>query len=119
MGGFGVSVFVLWAIHPNHSINFLGDTGGVHGGDIVRALPYAALMGIFTIVGFELAADLGEEAVAARVTVPKAVIWPVASSAILGMVALIGFTIAIPDLGKITTSQVPLIGIGAYWRADV
>jgi amino acid transporter len=109
----------LWAIHPNHSITFLGDTGGVHGGDILLALPYAALMGIFTIVGFELAADLGEEAVAARVTVPKAVIWSVASSAILGMVALIGFTIAIPDLGKITASQVPLVDIVAYWMGDV
>src|SRR6266699_1050425 len=59
MVGFGVILFVLWAIHPNHSITFLGDTGGVHGGDIVRALPYAALMGRFTIVAFELAADLG------------------------------------------------------------
>src|SRR5260370_21042685 len=119
MGGFGVSVFVLWAIHPNHSITFLGDTGGVHGGDILRALPYAALMGIFTIVGFELAADLGEEAVAARVTVPKAVIWSVASSAILGMVALIGFTIALPALGKITASQVPLVDIVSSWMGDV
>jgi amino acid transporter len=65
MVGFGLVLFVLWAIHPNHSITFLGDTGGVHGSDILVALPYAALMGIFTIVGFELAADLGEEAVAA------------------------------------------------------
>ncbi len=119
MVGFGLILFVLWAIHPNHSITFLSDTGGVHGGDILRALPYAALMGIFTIVGFELAADLGEEAVAARVTVPRAVIWSVASSAILGMVALIGFTIAIPDLGKITASQVPLVDIVAYWMGDV
>ena len=46
-------------------------------------------------------------------------IWSVASSAILGMVALIGFTIAIPDLGKITASQVPLIDIVAYWMGDV
>jgi amino acid transporter len=76
-------------------------------------------MGIFTIVGFELAADLGEEAVAARVTVPRAVIWSVASSAILGMVALIGFTIAIPDLAKITASPVPLVDIVAYWMGDV
>src|SRR5713226_4560542 len=119
MVGFGLILFVLWAIHPNHSITFLGDTRGVHGGDILLALPYAALMGIFTIVGFELAADLGEEAVAARVTVPKAVIWSVASSAILGMVALIGFTIAIPDLGKIAASQVPLVDIVAYWMGDV
>jgi len=119
MVGFGVILFVLWAIHPNHSITFLGDTGGVHGGDIVRALPYAALMGIFTIVGFELAADLGEEAVAARVTVPRAVVWSVASSAVLGMVALIGFTIAIPDLAAAKASQVPLVDIVAYWMGDV
>src|SRR4029077_3822586 len=119
MVGFGIVLFVIWATRPNHSITFLGDTGGVHGGDIILALPYAALMGIFTIVGFELAADLGEEAVAARVTVPKAVIWSVASSAVLGMVALIGFTIAIPDLGKITASQVPLVDIVAYWMGDV
>src|SRR6266852_1612937 len=119
MVGFGLILFVLWAIHPNHSIAFLGDTGGVHGGDILVALPYAALMGIFTIVGFELAADLGEEAVAARVTVPKAVIWSVASSAILGMVALVGFTIAIPDLGKITASSVPLVDIVGNWMGDV
>jgi amino acid transporter len=119
MVGFGVILSVLWAIHPNHSITFLGDTGGVHGGDIVRALPYAALMGIFTIVGFELAADLGEEAVAARVTVPRAVVWSVASSAVLGMVALIGFTIAIPDLAAAKASQVPLVDIVAYWMGDV
>jgi len=119
MVGFGLVLFVLWAIKPNHSISFLGDTGGVHGGDILLAIPYAALMGIFTIVGFELAADLGEEAVSARVTVPRAVIWSVVSSAILGMVALVGFTIAIPDLAKITASQVPLVDIVAYWMGDV
>src|SRR6266851_3756422 len=45
MVGFGLILFVLWAIHPNHLITFLGDTGGVHGGDILLALPYAALMG--------------------------------------------------------------------------
>src|SRR6266852_1274247 len=119
MVGFGLVLFVIWATKPKHSITFLGDTGGVHGGDIILALPYAALMGIFTIVGFELAADLGEEAVAARVTVPRAVVWSVASSAILGMLALVGFTIAIPDLAKITASQVPLVDIVAYWMGDI
>lgn len=118
MVGFAVVLFVLWALKPNHSITFLGDTGGVHGVDILAALPYAALMGIFTIVGFELAADLGEEAVAARITVPKAVIYSVVSSAVLGMVALIGFTIAIPDLAKISASPVPLADIVTYWMGD-
>ena len=119
MVGFGVVLFILWALKPNHPITFLGDTGGVHGFDIVAALPFAALMGIFTLVGFELAADLGEEAVAARITVPKAVIWSVATSAILGMIALIGFTIAIPDLKTISASPVPLVDIVQYWMGDV
>jgi amino acid transporter len=118
MVGFGLILFILWATKPIHPLTFLGDTGGVHGGDIIAALPFAALMGIFTIVGFELAADLGEEAVAARVTVPKAVVWSVASSAILGMVALIGFTIAIPDLAKTAASPVPLAYIVTYWMGD-
>lgn len=119
MVGFALVLFVLWAIKPNHPITFLGNTGGVHGADILAALPYAALMGIFTIVGFELAADLGEEAVAARVTVPRAVVYSVVSSAVLGMVALIGFTIAIPDLAKISASQVPLVDVVSYWMGDV
>ena len=118
MVGFALILFVLWAIKPNHPITFLFDTGGVHGGDLIAALPFGALMGIFTIVGFELAADLGEEAVAARVTVPKAVIYSVVSSAVLGMVALIGFTIAIPDLAKISASAVPLADIVTYWMGD-
>jgi len=119
MVGFGVILFILWALKPNHPITFLGDTGGVHGFDIVAALPFAALMGIFTLVGFELAADLGEEAVAARITVPKAVVWSVATSAILGMIALIGFTIAIPDLRTISASPVPLVDIVQYWMGDI
>ncbi|HSS61315.1 MAG TPA: amino acid permease, partial [Candidatus Limnocylindrales bacterium] len=118
MVGFALILFVLWALKPNHPITFLGDTGGVHGADILTALPFAALMGIFTIVGFELAADLGEEAVAARITVPKAVIYSVVSSAVLGMIALIGFTIAIPDLAKIAASPVPLADIVTYWMGD-
>ncbi len=118
MVGFAVILFVLWALKPNHAITFLGDTGGVHGSAILAALPFAALMGIFTIVGFELAADLGEEAVAARITVPKAVIYSVVSSAVLGMIALIGFTIAIPDLAKISASPVPLADIVTYWMGD-
>jgi amino acid transporter len=108
-------LIILFATKPLHPVSFLFNTGGVTGFDIVKAVPFAALIGIFTIVGFELAADLSEEAVNARVTVPKAVIWSVASSAVLGMVALIGFALAIPNLQKITASPVPLADIFSYW----
>jgi amino acid transporter len=117
MVGFAVIVFIAWAIHPNHGLGFLFTTGPANtGGLLLLALPAAALMGIFTIVGFELAADLGEEAIGARITVPKAVLWSVASSAILGLVALIGFTIALPnDFSKIAASSTPLVDIVNQW----
>ena len=108
-------LIILFASRPIHPVSFLFDTGGVAGGDIITQIPAAALIGIFTIVGFELAADLSEEAVNARVTVPKAVIWSVVSSAVLGMIALIGFALAIPDLKKIAASPVPLANIFSYW----
>ena len=117
MVGFAIAVFIAWAIHPNHGLSFLFTTGSANtGGLLLVALPAAALMGIFTIVGFELAADLGEEAIGARITVPKAVLWSVASSAILGMIALIGFTIALPnDFSKIAASSTPLVDIVNQW----
>lgn len=116
MVGFAIILFIAWAIHPNHSFGFLASTGSATTTNaILAAIPVAALMGIFTIVGFELAADLGEEAIGARITVPKAVVWSVASSAVLGMIALIGFAIAIPDVAKIAASPTPLVDIVHYW----
>ena len=119
MVGFAVILFVAWAIHPNHSFAFLLDTGNAHTtSEILVALPVAGLMGIFTIVGFELAADLGEEAIGARITVPKAVTWSVASSAVLGMVALIGFAIAIPSVAAVAASPTPLVLIVQHWLGN-
>lgn len=116
MVGFALILFVAWAIHPDHSFAFLLNTGSAHTtGQVLAALPVAGLMGIFTIVGFELAADLGEEAIQARVTVPKAVTWSVVSSALLGMVALIGFAIAIPNIHAVATSPAPLVLIVQHW----
>jgi amino acid transporter len=116
MVGFAIVLFVAWAIHPNHDLGFLLTTGPAKtSGAILAAIPVAALMGIFTLVGFELAADLGEEAIGARITVPKAVMWSVGSSAILGLVALIGFTIAVPDVAKIAASPTPLVDIVSHW----
>jgi amino acid transporter len=108
-------LLILFATKPLHPVSFLFNTGGVTGFDIIKAVPFAALIGIFTIVGFELAADLSEEAVNARVTVPKAVIWSVVSSGVLGMFALIGFALAIPNLQKIAASPVPIADIFSYW----
>ncbi len=46
---------------------------------------------------------------------PKAVIWSVISSVILGFIALVGFTLAIPDLKTVQASGLPLVDIVAFW----
>ena len=79
------------------------------------AFALAGLIGAFTLVGFELAADMSEDAVDPRRSVPRGVIWAVAVSAVLGMVALIGFTLAIPDLKTVESSPLPLLTIADYW----
>ena len=105
----------LWAARPTHPLGFLLDTGGVRGLDLLRQLPFAALIGIFTLVGFELAADLSEEVVQARLTVPRAVVSSLLVAAAVGMVTLIGFTLAIPDLHAVASSPVPLADIVEHW----
>jgi amino acid transporter len=111
-----VILVIVVATKPIHPLSFIFSTGGAAaGGNWLAQLPFAFLIGIFTIVGFELAADLSEEAINARVTVPRAVIWSIVSSGVLGMIALIGFTVAIPDLAKTAASPVPLAYIIEYW----
>ena len=89
------------------------------GTPLADAIVGGALIGIFTLVGFEAAADMAEEAVDARRTVPRAMLLAVVVSGVLGMVALIGFTLAIPDLATVEASPVPLAEIAVYWLGPV
>ena len=79
------------------------------------AFALAGLLGAFTLVGFELAADMSEDAVNPQHSVPRGVLWAVGGSAVLGMVALIGFTVAIPSLKTVESAPLPLLAIAGYW----
>jgi hypothetical protein len=79
------------------------------------AFTLAGLLGAFTLVGFELAADMSEDAVDPRRSVPRGVLWAVLGSVVLGMVALIGFTLAIPHLKAVEEAPLPLLAIAGYW----
>ena len=79
------------------------------------AFALASLLGIFTLVGFELAADMSEDAVNPVRSVPRGVLWGLGLSVVLGMIALIGFTIAIPDLKTVASAPLPLLAIAGYW----
>jgi amino acid transporter len=112
-----VVLFVLWgtdAKPSGHGIGFLFAHSRPPGQSWWYAVALAALIGIYTIVGFETAADMSEEAVDARRAVPRAMIGSVVISAVLGMVVLIGFTIAIPSSGQVF-EQAGLPGVFEYW----
>ncbi len=115
---FGVLLFVLWGVKSKPSpygAGILTNTTSVYHNPTIYAFALAGLIGAFTLVGFELAADMSEDAVSPRRSVPRGVIWAVAGSAVLGMIALIGFTVAIPNLKAVETSTVPLLVIAGYW----
>jgi amino acid transporter len=115
---FGVLLFVLWALHtkpdPNGAGILFNTTSTLHN-PAIYAFALAGLLGAFTLVGFELAADMSEDAVDPRRSVPRGVLWAVAGSAVLGMIALVGFTIAIPDLKSVEAAPLPLLAIAGYW----
>ncbi|GAA1314187.1 APC family permease [Pseudonocardia xinjiangensis] len=118
-----VVVFLAWvrggADVPGggHGFGFLFTTAT--DAPLADALVGGALIGIFTLVGFEAAADMAEEAVDARRAVPRAMILSVVVSGVLGMFALVGFTLAIPDLAAVQASPVPLAAIAQYWLGPV
>ena len=118
-----VVVFLAWvrggddAGGGGHGFGFLFTTAT--GAPLADAIVGGALIGIFTLVGFEAAADMAEEAVDARRAVPRAMILSVVVSGVLGMFALVGFTLAIPDLAAVQASPVPLAAIAEYWLGPV
>lgn len=119
--GLAVLVFVLWVAKGSpdgHGFDFLGSTETLPGQPLWYAIVLAALIGVYTLVGFEAAADMGEETVNAPRTIPRAIILSVVISSVLGMLTLIGFTLAIPDLASIQASPVPLAEIAFYWLGE-
>ena len=114
-----VLLLIVWAINtddPNRaSPSILTDTTRTLDGSAFYCFALAGLIGIYTLVGFELSADLSEEAIDSQRAVPRGVIAGVAVSAVLGMIALVSFTLAIPDLNGVQESSQPLVTIAEYW----
>jgi amino acid transporter len=115
---FGVLLLVLWGFNAKptpYGASILTNTTSVVHSPTWYAFMLAGLLGAFTLVGFELAADMSEDAVNPVRSVPRGVIWAVVLSAVLGMVALIGFTVAIPDLKTTEAAPLPLLVVAGYW----
>ncbi|MDA8197520.1 MAG: amino acid permease [Actinomycetota bacterium] len=115
---FGLLLFILWAIHykpsPYH-LSILTTSIPILHQSRWYQIVMASILGTYTLVGFEMAADMAEEAIDARNIVPKAVITAVVVSVVLGFVALVGFVVAIPSIAGISKANVPLLAIAKYW----
>jgi len=118
MTGFGVALFLAWATRSHsrgisRGLGYLTRTGSVT--PLWYGFALAGLIGIFTIIGFELAANLSEEAVNARLTVPRAVILSVMTAVLLGFIALVGFTMALPDVKSPDPVGTVAFWFGTFW----
>src|SRR3984885_521188 len=114
----GVLLIVLWGAKTKpapYGAGILTNTTSTLHNPTWYAFALAGLLGAFTLVGFELAADMSEDAVNPIKSVPRGVLWAVGGSAVLGMIALIGFTVAIPSLKAVESSSLPLLTIAGYW----
>jgi amino acid transporter len=76
---------------------------GVGGGLMV-----AMIMGLTTLVGFDAAANLAEEAKDPFRSVPRAIVGSVALAGLLGMLFLIALTSAIDDIPRISAADSPV-----------
>lgn len=116
----GLVLLTAFLIHPtpHQGLNSLFNHGPLHGNPVWYAASLALLMGIFTISGFEVSADLGEEAIGVARSVHKAIIGSVAVSGIFGMLTLICFAIATPNLNTTAAQGSPVAYVVGYWMGS-
>ena len=82
--------------------NYLAIGGGLMAGMI---------MGLTTLVGFDSAANLAEEAKDPFRSVPRAIVASVIAAAVAGLLFLIALTVAIKDVTAVSTSGSPVAAI--------
>ena len=71
----------------------------------------AMIMGLATLVGFDSAANLAEEAKNPYRSVPRAIVGSVTAAGVLGLVFLITLTAAIKSIPRVTASDSPVAAI--------
>jgi amino acid transporter len=77
------------------------------GGGLMAAM----IMGLTTLVGFDSAANLAEEAKDPFRSVPRAIVSSVMASAVLGLLFVVTLTLPIKDIPRVSTSASPVASI--------
>lgn len=111
----GIALVVVVAITGHGSVSNLTSRGMTAGDGhyfgFGGGLMLAMLVGIATLVGFDAAANLAEEAKDPYRSVPRAIVASVVVASVVGMLFLIALTVAIPNIkaASNTDSAVALI----------
>ncbi len=122
IGGVGVAIALLvYAIvkHP-HSASFLFQKQPEAHGAYFGAFILAFLLGAYTFAGWELPADLAEETRNATRIAQRTIIASVIAVAVSGLIILVGFAYASPNISKTLAEPVPVLSIIQYqWGATM
>lgn len=118
----GLGFLVYSLVHGHTHVGVFSSTG-LHNGHVghtgIGGLASSILMGAYTLIGFECAADLSEETKSATRSVPRAIILSIVISAVLGFFVILGFTLAIPNLPDVVNSGTPLLVIMEHYLGSV
>jgi amino acid transporter len=107
-----VALFVAVAVTGEGSVSNLASRGVAQGAPdyfaIGGGLMAAMIMGLATLVGFDSAANMAEEAKDPFRSVPRAIVGSVVAAAVLGMVFVIALTIAMDNIPNATATDSPV-----------
>jgi len=113
----GFLLFGIAMIHKTHPIGYLFTHPGQPGGmAYASAFLASSLMSVWTLGGFEAAANVAEETHFPEKRIPTAILLSEVFAVLLGLAVLIGFTLAIPSLDTASHHATPLLYIiGSYF----
>jgi amino acid transporter len=107
-----IALIVAIVVTDTGSVSNLTSRGTAEGAPnyfaIGGGLAAAMIMGLATLVGFDSAANMAEEAKDPFRSVPRAIVGSVVAAAVLGLVFVIVLTIAIKDIPKATATDSPV-----------
>ncbi len=108
----GVALIIAVLVSGGGSVGNLVSRGVAQGSsdyfDVGGGLMAAMIMGLATLVGFDAAANLAEEAEDPHRSVPRAVVGSVVAAGVLGLAFLITLTVVIKDIPRVTPSDSPV-----------
>jgi amino acid transporter len=107
-----IALIVAIVVSGDGSVSNLTSRGVADGAPnyfaIGGGLAAAMIMGLATLVGFDSAANMAEEAKDPFRSVPRAIVGSVVAAAVLGLVFVVVLTIAIKDIPSATATDSPV-----------